>query len=48
MNFKYPYFDAHCDTLTALYKDKASLNNSKYMVNLSGQFLVHYLRFPPE
>lgn len=35
MNFKYPYFDAHCDTLTALYKDKASLNNSKYMVNLS-------------
>lgn len=35
MNFSYPYFDAHCDTITELYKNKSSINNSKYMVNLS-------------
>lgn len=35
MNYKYPYFDSHCDTLTELFKSGKSLNNSEYMVNLS-------------
>ena len=35
MKYKYPYFDAHCDTLTKLYKNNDSLNNSSYMVNIS-------------
>lgn len=35
MKFKYPYSDAHCDTITRLYKNNDSINNSKYMVNLS-------------
>lgn len=35
MNYKYPYFDSHCDTITELFKSGKSLNNSEYMVNLS-------------
>lgn len=35
MNYKYPYSDTHCDTLTELFKSSESLNNNEYMVNLS-------------
>jgi len=35
MNYKYPYSDTHCDTLTELFKSGKSLNNREYMVNLS-------------
>ena len=35
MNNKYPYFDGHCDTLSKLFKENSSLNNSHYNVNIS-------------
>ena len=35
MNKKYPYFDSHCDTISKLFSNKASLNNSNCMVNIS-------------
>lgn len=35
MDNKYPYFDSHCDTLSELFSNKASLNNTNYMVNIS-------------
>ncbi len=35
MSRVYPYFDFHCDTILEMYKTKASLNSSKYMVNIN-------------
>ena len=29
----YSYFDAHCDTMTKMYKNNVGLNCSKLMVN---------------